>query len=354
MVGDVMGHGLPEAATMGRLRTALHTLADLELPPDEIMSHLNELVAGMGEESYVTCLYALYDSTTQICSIAGAGHPPPAVVHPDGTVHFPQLSADPPLGAAEPPFETVELKVPEGSLLVLYTDGLVESSKREMDEGMSDLARLLSAAHRSGAGAEAGSERLELERLCDTLTAGLLPAEHPTADDAALLVARLHALTPDRIASWSLPDDPRAAGQARRHVREQLSTWGLDDLTPTTELLASELVGNVVRHAKGPVSLRLLHGAELICEVFDGSLTMPRIRRATDTDEGGRGLQLITALTQRWGTRYTSTGKCIWTEQALTASGARQELPPDALELMFPSLEDFTGDLDSLPFGDED
>jgi len=354
VVGDVMGHGLPEAATMGRLRTALHTLADLELPPDEIMSHLNELVAGMGEESYVTCLYALYDSTTQICSIAGAGHPPPAVVHPDGTVHFPELSADPPLGAAEPPFETVELKVPEGSLLVLYTDGLVESSKREMDEGMSDLARLLSAAHWSGAGAEAGSERLELERLCDTLTAGLLPAEQPTADDAALLVVRLHALTPDKIASWSLPDDPRAAGQARRHVREQLSTWGLEDLTPTTELLASELVGNVVRHAKGPVSLRLLHGAELICEVFDGSLTMPRIRRATDTDEGGRGLQLITALTQRWGTRYTSTGKCIWTEQALTASGARQELPGDALELMFPSVEDFTGDLDSLPFGDDE
>jgi PAS domain S-box-containing protein len=350
VVGDVMGHGLPEAATMGRLRTALHTLADLELPPDEIMSHLNDLVAGMGEESYVTCLYALYDSTTQICSIAGAGHPPPAVVHPDGTVHFPRLSADPPLGAAEPPFETVELKVPEGSLLVLYTDGLVESSKREMDEGMADLARLLSTAHRTESGAEA-----DLEQLCDTITAGLLPAEHPTADDAALLVARLHALTSDRMASWPLPKDPRAAGQARRHVREQLRTWGLEDLTSTTELLASELVGNVIRHAKGPVSLRLLHGAELICEVFDGSLTMPRIRRATDTDEGGRGLQLVTALSQRWGTRYTPTGKCIWTEQALGTSGAQQELPDDdALELMFPTAADFTGDLDSLPFGDDD
>ncbi|WP_329264662.1 SpoIIE family protein phosphatase [Streptomyces sp. NBC_01478] len=349
VVGDVMGHGLPEAATMGRLRTALHTLADLELPPDEIMSHLNELVAGMGEESYVTCLYALYDSTTQICSIAGAGHPPPAVVHPDGTVHFPQLSADPPLGAAEPPFETVELKVPEGSLLVLYTDGLVESSKREMDEGMADLARLLSSAHRTESGEEA-----DLEQLCDTLTAGLLPADQSTADDAALLVARLHALTSDNIASWPLPEDPRAAGQARRHVREQLRTWGLEELTPTTELLASELVGNVVRHAKGPVSLRLLHGAELICEVFDGSLTMPRIRRATETDEGGRGLQLVTALTQRWGTRYTPTGKCIWTEQALSVAGGRQELPDDAMELMFPSVEDFTGDLDGLPFGDED
>jgi anti-sigma regulatory factor (Ser/Thr protein kinase) len=156
------------------------------------------------------------------------------------------------------------------------------------------------------------------------------------------------------MASWPLPKDPRAAGQARRHVREQLRTWGLEDLTSTTELLASELVGNVVRHAKGPVSLRLLHGAELICEVFDGSLTMPRIRRATDMDEGGRGLQLVTALSQRWGTRYTPTGKCIWTEQALLTPGSQQELPSDSLELMFPTAVDFTGDLDLLPFGDED
>lgn len=349
VVGDVMGHGLPEAATMGRLRTAVHTLADLELPPDEIMSHLNDLVAGMGEESYVTCLYALYDSTTQICSIARAGHPPPAVVHPDGTVHFPPLEADPPLGAAEPPFETVELMVPEGSLLVLYTDGLVESSKREMEEGMAELARLLHEAHQ----AEPGTDT-DLERLCDTLTAGLLPAEHATTDDAALLVARLHALTGDRMASWPLPEDPRAAGQARRHVREQLSLWGLDDLTPTTELLASELVGNVIRHAKGPLHLRLLHGAELICEVFDGSLTMPRIRRATETDEGGRGLQLVTALSQRWGTRYTATGKCIWTEQALLTPERRQEPASDALDSMFLNTDEFTGDLDALLLADED
>ncbi|MFJ7075150.1 SpoIIE family protein phosphatase [Streptomyces sp. NPDC098781] len=356
VVGDVMGHGLPEAATMGRLRTAVHTLADLELPPDEIMSHLNDIVGAMGEESYVTCLYALYDSTTRVCSITRAGHPPPALLHPDGTVVFPPLPADPPLGAAEPPFETTEIPVPEGSVLVLYTDGLVESAKREMDEGMAALSDVLGTAHADGTAAD-------LDRLCERVTSALLPADQQAADDAAVLLARLHALPDSRMASWPLPKDPRAAGQARALIREQLAAWDLTALTPTTELLASELVGNVIRHAKGPLRLRLLYGAELICEVFDGSLTMPRIRRATETDEGGRGLQLITALSLRWGTRYTPTGKCIWTEQALqTTPDAVREAPealaPDPLERVFLSLpglgEDFDGDLDALAFGDAD
>ncbi|MFB7328454.1 ATP-binding protein [Streptomyces sp. NPDC056190] len=86
----------------------------------------------------------------------------------------------------------------------------------------------------------------------------------------------------------------------------------------TTELVVSELVGNVVRHAAGPILLRLLRSRKLICEVTDGSSTMPRIRRAADTDEGGRGLQLVAALTDSWGARYTPSGKCIWTEQSIT------------------------------------
>ncbi|MHC3474294.1 SpoIIE family protein phosphatase [Streptomyces sp. 7R007] len=335
VVGDVMGHGLPEAATMGRLRTAVHTLTDLELPPDEIMGHLNDIVSGMGELSYVTCLYAIYDSTTRTCSLARAGHPPPALVRPDGSVHFPGADADPPLGAAEPPFETTEFEVPDGSLLVLYTDGLVESSKREIDEGMAQLARLLRTAHEDGTAAD-------LEGLCDTLTAGLLPAD--AADDAAFLVARLHALAEERIASWWLPDDPKAAGRARRYVREQLAVWGLPSLAPTAELLVSELVGNVVRHARSPVRLRLLYGAELTCEVFDGSQTMPRIRRAKETDEGGRGLQLISALSARWGARYTPTGKCIWTEQPLLCSESAEE----QLTALFLNAAELDGDWDTI------
>ncbi|MCF1592516.1 SpoIIE family protein phosphatase [Streptomyces muensis] len=309
VVGDVMGHGLSEAATMGRLRTAVHTLADLELPPDEILSRLNEIVSDLGEDSYATCLYAIYDPTTRICTFARAGHPPPAVVHPDGSVYLPETVPDPPLGVAEPPFETSQLQLPEGSLFVLYTDGLIESSQRDIDDGLTLLTELLSTAHSGG-----------VDRICDTLIAGLLPADQQGIDDdATLLVTRVRTLSADQIVSWALPEDPRAAGEARAHVREQLSAWKLDDLAMSTELLASELVGNVVRHAKGPIQLRLLRSANLICEVSDGSLTTPRIRRASETDEGGRGLQLVAALSQRWGTRYTATGKSIWTEQALPA-----------------------------------
>ncbi|WP_247196122.1 SpoIIE family protein phosphatase [Streptomyces sp. GESEQ-35] len=319
VIGDVMGHGLPEAATMGRLRTAVHTLADLELPPDEILAHLNDVVSELGDDSYATCLYGVYDPTTGVCAFGCAGHPPPAVVRPDGTVEFPAVASDPPLGAADPPFESVEVTLPENSLLVLYTDGLIESASRDIDAGMAHLAQLL-----SGAGAD------DLDGLCERLTAGLVPAQQQSADDAALLVVRVNRLSAESVAVWPLTAEPQAAGEARKLVRAQLSEWGLDDLAMTTELLVSELVGNVVRHAKGPVVLRLLHSRTLICEVSDGSLTTPRIRRASETDEGGRGLQLVAALSQRWGARYTATGKCIWTEQALTGPDS-----PDALLTFF-------------------
>ena len=306
VIGDVMGHGLPEAVIMGRLRTAVQTLSDLELPPDEILGRLNDLVNGLGDDSFATCLYAIYDPTTAICSIARAGHPPPAIACPDGLVYFAKGHGDPPLGVADPPFEVVDLPVPEDSLIVLYTDGLIESADCDIDSGMSRLAELLRTHHAQ-----------DLNQLCNSLTEALMPADRQRPDDAALLVAQVHATAPDSIATWSLPENPQAASAAREHVRETLGAWHLHDLTLTTEMLASEMVANVVRHARGPARLRLLRSRSLVCEVFDGSLTTPRIRRTSWTDEGGRGLQLIAALSDRWGTRYMATGKCIWTEQSL-------------------------------------
>ncbi|MGW0087332.1 SpoIIE family protein phosphatase [Streptomyces sp. NPDC003393] len=321
VIGDVMGHGLSEAATMGRLRTAVRTLADLELPPEEVFLHLNGLVSGLGDDSYATCLYAVYDPTSRVCSVTMAGHPPPAVVHPDGTVHFPDLPLNPPLGAAVPPFETGVLELLEDSLLVLYTDGLVESPVCDLEQGMTHLAEHLSTAHRMGT--------IDAESLCDSLIAALLPDQRRTLDDAAVLVVHTHASAPEDIVCWQLPANPKAAGQARRHIRDQLEAWDLEELEMPTELIVSELVGNVVRHAKGPAMLRLLRSRTLICELSDLSPTMPRIRRAADTDEGGRGLQLIAALADRWGARFTPSGKCIWAEQPLPATPPLPAVPAD-------------------------
>jgi PAS domain-containing protein len=332
VIGDVMGHGLAEAATMGRLRTAVHTLANLELPPEEVLAHLNDIVSDLGDDSFATCLYAVYDPVSGVCSMARAGHPPPLLVRPGGTVECLEIDPDPPLGAAEPPFGTTELRLPAHSLLVLYTDGLVESATRDIDVGIAECSRVLATdLGRSltgpghpppacGPGEDHREDRGRLDRLCDTLIGAMLPAQQLTADDTAVLVARLHRTAPENIAVWPLPDDPVAAGLAREHVRGQLEAWQLGELVMTTELLASELVGNVVRHARGPVQLRLVRGRSLICEVSDGSATTPRIRRAAETDEGGRGLQLVAALSQRWGMRYTADGKCIWTEQPVPPS----------------------------------
>nr|WP_181801134.1 SpoIIE family protein phosphatase [Streptomyces shenzhenensis] len=327
VIGDVMGHGITEAATMGRLRTAVRTLADLEMAPAELFGRLNDLVSELGEDSYATCLYAVFDPVTRSCTFALAGHPPPVVVHPDGTVYIANVVADPPLGAAEPPFETHELHLPDESLLVLCTDGLVEFANRDVEEGLAQLQRILAEAMTRTPYFETGdgNDIRRLTSLCDTVVSGLLPDSGQTDDDAALLIAHTWCTTAGNIATYSLPDDPRAAGQARQYVREQLATWGLEDLVPTTELLASELVGNVVRHAKGPMRLRLLRSRSLICVVYDGSLSTPRIRHATYNDEGGRGLQLVASLSKRWGARYLDDGKCIWTEQDLPQQGCSGE-----------------------------
>ncbi|MFF7265889.1 SpoIIE family protein phosphatase [Streptomyces sp. NPDC008159] len=314
VVGDVVGHGLHAAATMGRLRTAVHNFSTLDLPPDELLSHLDDLVGRIDQDEActespaavvgATCLYAIYDPTTRRCTLARAGHLAPALVHPDGDVTFPDLPAGPPLGLGGMPFQTAELEIAEGSQLVLYTDGLVEDRSRDLDEGMDLLRKAL-----------AGHPDREPEDSCRAVLESLLP-ERP-ADDVALLIARTHALPPDRIAEWDVPPDPAAVAGVRAAATAQLDAWGLEELGFSMELVLSELVTNAVRYGSEPIHLRLIHDRTLICEVADGSSTSPHLRYAATTDEGGRGLFLVSQLTERWGTRYTPQGKVIWAEQNL-------------------------------------
>ncbi|MEU9346908.1 SpoIIE family protein phosphatase [Streptomyces sp. NPDC048278] len=317
VVGDVVGHGLTAAASMGRLRTAVQTLADMDMPPDELLAHLDDLVLRLGEEGNAggpaeggadtfvgaSCLYAVYDPVTRRCAMARAGHPPPVVVSPDGHVHFPEIPAGPPLGLGGMAFEATEIELAEGSLFGLYTDGLIEGADQDVELGMARLRGALSAP---GA---------DLDALCTSAVQQLVPVPQP--DDIALLLARTHALGADHVVSWEVPVDPAAVADVRAEAVRQVVAWGYEELATTTELIVSELVTNAIRYAEPPIRLRLLRDAWLTCEVADGSSTAPRLRHARSTDEGGRGLFLVAQLAHRWGVRYTGEGKIIWAEQEI-------------------------------------
>ncbi|MFF8571691.1 SpoIIE family protein phosphatase [Streptomyces sp. NPDC015140] len=320
VVGDVVGRGLHAAATMGRLRTAVRAFADIDLMPDELLTHLDDVVIRMQREesrdegeTSATCLYAIYDPVSRLCSVASAGHVPPTVVTPSTTgeartasvVELSEVSVGPPLGLGGLPFETTEFELRESSLLVLHTDGLIADRTRDVDVALTTLHDVLTSAPES------------LEETCDQLLTALLPSR--PADDVALLIARTRVLDPDHVAAINLPSDPAAVSEARRFASDALAAWGLEEMSFTTELAVSELVTNAIRYGKSPIQLRLILQSTLTCEVSDASSTAPHLRRARIFDEGGRGLLLVAQLTDRWGARHSREGKVIWAEQALPA-----------------------------------
>ncbi|MEU7028196.1 SpoIIE family protein phosphatase [Streptomyces sp. NPDC046275] len=330
VVGDVVGHGLHAAATMGRLRTAVANFSTLDLPPEELLGHLDELIDRLGEETEpglragtgvaadgdpgegtagATCLYVIYDPTTGACTMASAGHPGPALVRPDGSVEFPAVPAGLPLGLGlgDRPFASARLKLEPGSKLVLFTDGLLEGRQRDYDAG---LRLLRDALARPG--------RTPEQTCADVLATLLFPVP---GDDIALLVARADRVPADRIAEWEVPSDPSAVAPVRTEAAARIAGWGLEEAGFTAELVLSELITNAIRYGRPPVRVRLVYDRVLICEVSDGSSTSPHLRHAADTDEGGRGLFLVAQFAQRWGTRYARRGKTIWAELPVAPDG---------------------------------
>ncbi|MGW8766788.1 SpoIIE family protein phosphatase [Streptomyces sp. NPDC055815] len=315
VVGDVVGHGLGAAATMGRLRAMVRTLAELDLAPDELLARLNDQVGKDASDQNVngsddngavgaTCVYGIYDPASRTSTWAAAGHLPPAVVQPHGPVSFLRLPPGPPLGVGRLPYESAEVALAPGSLVVLFTDGLVEARGQGADVGLARLAAVLGEQRESSS-----------DLLCAQIVAEL--ASDQVRDDATLLVVRTRALDARQVAAWELPSDPALVARARSMAADQLGAWGLDDLAFTTELVVSELVTNAIRHASGPIGLRLIRDRSLICEVSDSQHTSPHARYAGNDEEGGRGLFMVAQLTEHWGTRYMPTGKTIWAEQAL-------------------------------------
>ncbi|GHK00787.1 SpoIIE family protein phosphatase [Streptomyces sp. NPDC003753] len=342
VVGDVMGRGLRAAVAMGELRTAVRTLAQLDLEPAEVLAQLDEIARGLGapggvqqatraarrpreadlSEVYLaTCVYAVYDSVTRRCTFANAGHLPPVLVEPGESALMLDVPPGMPLGVGGEPFEEVEVELPEGALLALYTDGLVESRDHPLDEGLQAFVGALTDPSQP------------LEDVCDHVLNTL--NTHHGEDDIALLMARVQGLPADSVGDWTLPREPRSVGRAREYARGQLLSWDLEPLVDTTELLVSELVTNALRYGEGEIRLRLLLDRTLVCEVWDAGLVQPRRRRARDTDEGGRGLQLVGMLSAAWGSRRTPRGKTVWFELPLPGGEGGVTDPAEALLSLF-------------------
>ncbi|MEU8970146.1 SpoIIE family protein phosphatase [Streptomyces monashensis] len=342
VVGDVMGRGLRAAVAMGELRTAVRTLALLDLEPAEVLSALDEIAQGLGtpggvqqagrtarqprdadlSEVYLaTCVYAVYDSVTRRCTFANAGHLPPVLVEPGESALMLDVPPGMPLGVGGEPFEEVEVELPEGALLALYTDGLVESRDHPLDEGLQAFVGALS------------DPAPQLEDICDHVLNTL--DTHHGEDDIALLMARVQGLPAESVGDWTLPREPKSVGRAREFARQQLQSWDLEALVDTTELLVSELVTNALRYGEGEIRLRLLLDRTLVCEVWDSGLVQPRRRRARDTDEGGRGLQLVGLLSAAWGSRRTPRGKTVWFELPLPGAETGLTDPAEALLSLF-------------------
>jgi serine phosphatase RsbU (regulator of sigma subunit) len=308
VVGDVMGHSMTSAAIMGQLRTTAQTLAGLDLPPQEVLHHLDEQAQRLGTDRMATCLYAVYDPVSHRITIANAGHPPPILLHLGGRAEVLRVPPGAPIGVGGVDFEAVELDAPAGATLLLYTDGLVESRLRDVWTGIEQLReRLADTAQLTGP-----DHSPPLEALCDDVLDMLGPGDRD--DDIALLAARFDGIAPSDVAYWFLEPEDAAPGRARRLARRALARWGLEELSDSVELLVSEVVTNAVRYAQQPVTLRLLRTDVLRCEVGDDSPQLPRQRRARDTDEGGRGLFLVNRLARRWGATRLSTGKVVWFE----------------------------------------
>ncbi|WP_369274367.1 SpoIIE family protein phosphatase [Streptomyces sp. R11] len=307
VVGDVMGHGLNSAAMMGQLRTAVQTMAALDLPPAQLLRNLDDLAQRLGDTYLATCLYAVYDPIAGELHIANAGHIPPVLVSADnGHSELLDLPTGAPIGVGGVPFEAVRVRVRPGDRIVMCTDGLVEVRGEDIGVGLATLCE--SAAHPAAS----------MDDACDTIIRAL-NTRGGRKDDVALLMARLNGIEPEDVAEWRLALDPAAVGRARAVVREQLYDWGLSRrLADSAELLVSELVTNAVRHSHSrPVELRLVRGETLLCEVDDDDHDLPTLLNAGPDDETGRGLRVVSVLAREWGTSRTSAGKAVWFELTL-------------------------------------
>ena len=303
VVGDVMGRGVQAAAMMGQLRATVRAYAIEGHGPAGVLTRLDHVVLSLTGLHFTTCLVGVLDPVERSLCIASAGHLPPLVVGPDGGARLVELDPGLPLGVGGGTFVEQSMQLEPGSLVVLYTDGLVESRHATVDDGLETLLRALAVPVTSA------------EQACDlALSAAGLDGEQD--DDTAVLALLLDPAEPaPGTLRLSLPTEPTSAATARAAVRALLSGAALE--TDAAELLVSELVANAVRYAAtSNVLLRAtLEGGLLHVEVQDGSslLPAPAAQPAWDS-ESGRGLLLVEAIADSWGVDPVGGGKRLWFE----------------------------------------
>ncbi|MFF3332355.1 SpoIIE family protein phosphatase [Streptomyces sp. NPDC002888] len=306
VIGDVQGHSAAAATLMGQMRTALRAYAAEGHPPDVVVSHANRLLVELETDLFVTCCYVDVDMEEGTAWCVRAGHLPPVLRHPDGTTEIAEADGGPPLGVlAQADFPLSPLSLRPGTVVALTTDGLVESPDSDIDTGMERLARELAESDPSHLG----------------LVADALLSDARRADDIALLLMRYDgmAVRPRR-ETWTVWRVPEAVRHARRYTRRVLRGWSMpDDDIDSALLVVSELVTNALVHTGGPVRLDLiLHNHRLRVAVTDSSPRSPV--KPSDIGweaTGGRGILLVEAMSDTWGTVPVSGGKQVWCELPL-------------------------------------
>ncbi|WP_433546836.1 ATP-binding SpoIIE family protein phosphatase [Streptomyces sp. CA-294286] len=312
VIGDVMGRGVRAAAVMGQLRTAVRAYARLDLPPHEVLQLLDGLASEIDASQIATCVYAVHDPNEGRLVYASAGHLPILVRHEDGMVSRAEDHTGPPLGTGGWMHTSGTIGLPPGSTAVLYTDGLVERRREDIDEGVAALERALSGA--------TGTPQVVCDRLMRALG---ITTDHD--DDVAVLVVQHpsrkgHDAELFRNAALELLGGIEATPRARAFATGVLSSWRFPtELRDLGVLAASELVANSLQHGMPPMRLRLRRtDRRLIIEVTDGDDHLPRRRRADPGDEAGRGISIVATIASSWGSRRTpGGGKAVWCEFAL-------------------------------------